>query len=541
MLVRAVLAWVLVLHTILPPSLLAVGENPLPALPAPKPQAHLEPGIPEIPLSLESQMADAAAAAQACPAAVVRNITSTEHRVARATQAAEAAIAQSIEAIGKITLELEEAKACGATVKCAVLRLQRAANEVRAVALPTLIGYKSETLGLITDQLNQWIFRIQAAETADGAKQTFLEGFMAFLKGIGKEFKQNFSAVKSEELRKDPVVLFDFLKRLTIVLSFQGIAMGIAAWNNAGNPQYSTPWEIFLNTAVMMWLQSEISARNTPRGAVGTAEVGQAAPATTLLPPAQDRFELYGRIPAAIAGQSGLVNETARRFLGFATLWPFEALMLFGMKTVMSAILTGGSSLLDGNAWAAHGMEAAAFVSLFGLYLSAKESIATKIAELRLLPEIQRMNSAPFRARWEALAQQHGIPYEGPNAWRGWMVKQFVQVFLPDAKPAHEPTALDQEQSAGGWKALLKHLFSGSVWEKFQRHLTDRRRFRAFWNLDAVAELRASPEARRAWYSQFLEFVLYRVPMTLFDSYVAVRLMGSEDAKDTPATVEPDK
>lgn len=531
MLLRAVLAWVLVLHSVLPPSAIAADK---PALPAPTPQSHLQPGIPEIPNSLETETADAAALSQTCPAVVLRKVTSTENRVARATRAAEAAVAQSIEAIGKITLELEEAKACGATVKCAVLRLQRAANEVRAVALPTLIGYQSETLGLVTDQLNKWIFRIQASETADDAKQTFREGFMAFLKGIGKEFKQNFSAVKSEELRNDPVVLFDFLKRLTIVLSFQGIAMGIASWSNADDPSYSTPWEIFLNTAVMMWLQSEVSARNTPRGAKAVAEAAPGVKTTALLPPAQDRFELYGRIPAAIAGQSGLVNETARRFLGFATLWPFEALMLFGMKTVMSAILTSGSSLLDPAVWTANGLQAAAFVSLFGLYLSAKESVATKIIELRALPDIQRMNSAPFQARWDALAQQHGIPYEGPNAWRGWMVRQLAQVFVPDPTPETVPTALDQEQRVGGWRELLKHLFSGSVWEKFQRHLTDRRRFRAFWNLDAVAELRASPEASRAGWSKFLEFALYRVPMTLFDSYVAVRLMGSEDAELGP-------
>ncbi len=528
MLVRAVLAWVLILHTVLPPSLRADDE--LPRLPAPTPQESLAPAVPQIPSSLEMELAEQAIAAQDCPAAVARVPTATQLRVARATAAAEAAIAQSVEAIRAITLEIENAKACGQNVKCTILRLQSAANEVRALALPILIGYSSETFGLARDQLNRWIFRIGTGTTTEETRQTFTQGLMAFLRGIGSEFSKNFSAVKSEELRKDPVVLFDLVKRLFVVLSFQGIAMGIAAWNHAGDPNYRTPWEMFLNTVVMMWLQSEVSARNTPRDVQVLAETNPSQEAAEL-PPARDRFELYGRIPAMIAGKSGLLKEFALRLWGFANLYPFEIVMLFGIKTAMSAVATWGASLFDPSVWMANGLATAAFISVFGLYLSLKDSIAAKQAELRLFPEVQRMNSAPFQAKWDALAEQHGIPHKGPDAWRGWMVRQFFQSFWPDAPPATEPSAAENEKKASGWKTLFQHLVSGSVWEKLQRHFADRRRFKAFWNLPAVAEVRKSPEARRAWYSQFLEFVFYRVPMTLFDSYVAVSLMGKGDAK----------
>lgn len=504
MILRTFLVWCLVVQAVLPAHALANASSPTPS-------------------TLCSEALSASSP-----------LSAKDARVARATLEVEAALNESILAIQGLTEQLVLARECGDVAQCSVLRLKLAANEIRGLVVSTLVGYRSETLGVLNSLFKKWVFGIGEASTSQAARKTFLEGLASFFGIAWGEFKQNASAFKSEQIRKDPVVFFDLAKRLLVVLSIQGVMMGVTAWQQLDNPSYQIPWEIFPNTFVMMWLQSEISARNTQRNlASGAAETADSAE-TTPSAPAANRFELYRSIPSAIAGKEGLLVETAKRLFGAATLMPFEGLMIFGMKTVTRALVTGGESLADANVWYENGLGAMAFVSLFGLYLAVSDSVAAKIAELRVLPEIQKMNAAEFNRKWAALAEQHSIPFEGRDAWRGWMVKQLTQVFVPNA-PA--PTDDNSGARAAGWRGLLGHLFSRSVWEKFQQHLADRRRFSEFWNLPEVATLRSSPEARRAWRSQFIEFFAYRVPKTLFDSYLAVLLMGSKgstEAKPVP-------
>src|SRR5690606_8304538 len=105
-----------------------------------------------------------------------------------------------------------------------------------------------------------------------------------------------------------------------------------------------------------------------------------------------------------------------------------------------------------------HAWGSATFVSLFGLYLAVKWSVIDKITELRLLPSIQKLNSNAYWTQWNELAEQHGIPHEGSDAWHGLMVRQFLQIFLPNREPNQKTRFVD----------YFTHVFSGKLFGKYR-------------------------------------------------------------------------
>ncbi len=433
----------------------------------------------------------------------------TAKRLAVANAAAKQVVQESREALEALDTELQAAMACGDKLQCTVLRLKKAGHHVRRYVEPLFIGYKSETYDRVRDRLNSAFLTMESAETASAARG----GFTYFLKEVvttaGSEFKQSLQSVWGKHLLGNPIALVDFLRRWSTVISIQAFVMAMDYYALGGR----VPLEIFLNTTLIMWMQSDVGAKKMfDSPAVVT-------PNKPVVAPAADSYELNERMPAMVAGDYGYSFETRDRFLGFASLWPVEIAILTVSKMAIAALTVGTGELAQGQAWQNAAWDSFSFVSLFGLYLAAKWSIVDKIVELRLLPQVQELVSRKYRAQWDRLAEQHGIPYEGADAWNGWMIRQRLDVAFPTAQAPDKPVSA---------RDYLKHWLGLGFVSKYLEFRKDRRRFKEFLALPEVVALQGTPEAKATRKAQGLEMALYRLPSGLWDAWVAVWLMGSK-------------
>ncbi len=241
----------------------------------------------------------------------------------------------------------------------------------------------------------------------------------------GVEIWESVKAVRGRELRKNPNAMLDFVKNMAIIWPGQIFGwMREQAKTGAVSNIFNAPYTIFFHTFFMVWTQSDRGAGNTPD--VDSAE--SKAPkklwnwvdrALTKTPrPVGDwsRNLLESTLPAlsmiqeAYRGKNGFWKENGQRFVGFLSIIPLEVLSL----TLMESLKATPGLIQSGHLPEGFGgilANRALFAVMFGVYLSLKWALFSKVFDLRVLPAFRGWLSSGWQPQWQSLKEKYGMRF----------------------------------------------------------------------------------------------------------------------------------
>ena len=243
----------------------------------------------------------------------------------------------------------------------------------------------------------------------------------------GVEIWESVKAVRGKELRSRPTAMIDFIKTMAIVWPGQIFGWMREQARMGAEANFSNaPYPIYFHTLFMVWTQSDRGAGNTPEAEVANAEskapkklwnwVDRALAKTPKPMGPWGRNLLESTLPAlagikeAYQGKDGFWKENGRRLVGFLSIIPLEIMsltLLESLKATPGLIQSG--HLPDGFGGVL--VNRALFAVLFGVYLSVKWALFTKVFDLRVLPPFRQWLSSGWQPQWQSLKEKYGMRF----------------------------------------------------------------------------------------------------------------------------------
>jgi hypothetical protein len=218
---------------------------------------------------------------------------------------------------------------------------------------------------------------------------------------VGVEINESFKAIQGKTLRSRPTALLDFVKNMAIIWPGQ-----VFGWyqNKIAKGETPTaanaPYDILGHTLFMVWTQSERGAQKTPEVAAALPEppknVQELAP------------KVWQMVRDAYKGKEGFWKENLNRLWGFLSIIPLEILslsILVSLKALPGILETGALPDQFGKLFE----NRAIFAVLFGIYLSLKWALVSKVFDLRILPTVRHWMSSKWTSHWQNLKRRYGL------------------------------------------------------------------------------------------------------------------------------------